>query len=34
MHVNFYEGWATRKHVEEAVRDAEEIVERLKRLLS
>jgi len=34
MHVNFYEGWATRTHVEEAVRDAEELVERLKRLLS
>jgi HEPN domain-containing protein len=32
MHVNSYEGWATRKHVEEAVRDAEEFVERLKRL--
>jgi HEPN domain-containing protein len=34
IHVNFYEGWATRTHVEEAVRDAEELVERLKRLLS
>ena len=34
MHVNFYEGWATRTHVEEVVRDAEELVERLKRLLS
>jgi hypothetical protein len=34
MHVNSYEGWATRTHVEEAVRDAEEFVERLKRLLS
>jgi HEPN domain-containing protein len=34
MHVNFYEGWATRTHVEEAVRDAEGLVERLKRLLS
>jgi HEPN domain-containing protein len=34
MHVNFYEGRATKTHVEEAVRDAEELVERLKRLLS
>jgi HEPN domain-containing protein len=34
MHVNSYEGWAMRTHVEEAVRDAEEFVERLKRLLS
>jgi hypothetical protein len=34
MHVNFYKGWATRTHVEEAVRDAEELVERPKRLLS
>jgi HEPN domain-containing protein len=34
MHVNFYEGWATRTHVEEADRDAEELFERLKRLLS
>jgi hypothetical protein len=34
MHVNFYEGWATRTHVEEVVRDAEELVEQLKRLLS
>jgi HEPN domain-containing protein len=32
MHVNSYEGWATRKYVEELVRDAEEFVERLKRL--
>ena len=34
MHVNFYEGWATRTRVEKAVRDAEELVERPKRLLS
>jgi hypothetical protein len=34
MHANLYEGSATRTHVEEVVRDAEELVERLKRLLS
>lgn len=33
MHVNFYEGWATRKHVEGAIKDAESFMEKVKKLL-
>lgn len=32
MHVNFYEGWATREHVEDALRDVENLMGKLKRL--
>jgi len=30
MHVNFYEGWATKKHVEEAIKDVEKFMGKLK----
>jgi len=30
MHVNFYEGWATRRHVEEALRGLKELLSILK----
>ena len=33
MHVNFYEGWATREHVEGAIEDAENFLAKLKKLL-
>jgi HEPN domain-containing protein len=33
MHVNFYEGWATRKHVEGAIKDAENFMKKVKKLL-
>jgi len=33
MHINFYEGWATRKHVEGAIEDAENFMEKVKKLL-
>jgi len=33
MHVNFYEGWATKKHVEGAIKDAENFMEKVKKLL-
>jgi len=33
MHVNFYEGWATKRHVEEAIKDAENFMEKVKKLL-
>jgi len=33
MHVNFYEGWATKRHVEEAIRDAENFMGKVKKLL-
>ena len=32
MHVNFYEGWASREHVEDALSDVRELINRLKRL--
>lgn len=33
MHVNFYEGWATEKHVKGAIEDAEIFIEKVKKLL-
>ncbi|MEM2849310.1 MAG: PaREP1 family protein [Candidatus Bathyarchaeia archaeon] len=33
MHVNFYEGWATEKHVKGAIEDAENFIEKVKKLL-
>lgn len=33
MHVNFYEGWATKEQVESALRDAEALVGKLKRII-
>ncbi|MEM2239384.1 MAG: PaREP1 family protein [Candidatus Bathyarchaeia archaeon] len=34
MHVNFYEGWATEKHVKGAIEDTESFIEKVKKLLS
>jgi len=32
MHTNFYEGWATRGHVAEAIEDVEIFLEKVKRI--
>ena len=32
MHTNFYEGWADKRHVEEAIEDVENFVRKLERL--
>jgi len=34
MHVNFYEGWATEKHVKGVIEDTESFIEKVKKLLS
>jgi hypothetical protein len=34
MHVNFYEGWADKRHVEGAIEDVEKLLEKLKKLLT
>ena len=34
MHVNFYEGWATRRHIEEALRGLKELLDMLKEVVS
>ncbi len=33
MHVNFYGGWDTEKHVKGAIEDAESFIEKVKKLL-
>jgi len=33
MHINFYEGWASREHVEGAIKDAKRFIEKLEKLL-
>jgi len=32
MHINFYEGWATKEHVEEALKDVKSFMEKLEKL--
>lgn len=32
MHTNFYEGWATREHVEDALEDVRIFLDKLRRL--
>ena len=34
MHMNFYEGWATRRHVEEALKGLKELLNMLKEVVS
>jgi hypothetical protein len=34
MHVNFYEGWADKRHIEGAIEDVEKLLEKLKKLLT
>lgn len=33
MHTNFYEGWADKRHVEEAIEDAENFIRKLEKLI-